>query len=587
MKIFRLLLLFISLHTFAYAQIPAPLFKCVNRDSLLWDIPNVTCGTVTNYQVWASRNRTGPYTVLATITNRSQKGYFHNNVEGGTWYYYMTTTANCAGQVARFSDTLDNEPIALNPALVVSVVDNRTVDIRWRRSPSSKVVGYIVYKQTASGLIPLPPTVLTPTPMTVANRESINYLDRTANPAAKVESYQVLAVDACGSTSLFDQSHSTIRLQAKQSKCDQTISLNWNLYKNWVNPISRHDIWVSVNGRPQYLFASVGAKDTAYVIRNVPDRDRYNIVVRAVQSITNIVSQSNDTTVVADIIQPVKTLIMKNATVNDKGQVEIVWRWNLTAKVDSVRILRGTSDSSYQEIRRFKPTYPLDDEGFFTDTSARTGNFTYYYKVETKDDCGARRISNHAKTFLLKINSLNVSRQNRLIWDAYTFPLGGVLGYQPNRIINNAVTPIGLPLDITSLEFLDAVSVDEPRVCYRVGANYKYTLPDGSSEEATSLSNTVCLDQFAKMWVPNAFTPNGKNPEFRPLIAFTNNISSFNLQIYDRWGSRLFQTLDTAQGWDGKHNGTDMPQGTYTYYIRLVQSNKEIVEKTGVLMLIR
>jgi gliding motility-associated-like protein len=587
MKIFRSLLFFISLHTFAYAQIPAPILKCVKGDTLRWDIPTVACGTVTNYLIWAARNPTGPYTVLATITNPNQNRYFHNNIEGGTWYYYMTTTANCAGQNPRFSDTLDNQPVPLNPVLVVSVVDNRTVDIRWRRSPSSKVVGYIVYKQTTSGLIPLPPTVLIPTPLTVASRDVINYLDRTANPAARTESYQVLAVDACGSTSLFEQSHNTIRLQAKQSKCDQTISLSWNLYKNWVNPIARHDIWVSVNGRAPYLFASAGAKDTAYVIRNVPDRDKYNIVVKAVQSITNIVSQSNDTTVVADIIQPVKTLIMKNATVNDKGQVEIVWRWNLTAKVDSVRILRGTSDSSYQEIRRFKPTYPLDDEAFFVDTSARTSDFTYYYKVETKDDCGARRISNHARTFLLKINSLNISRQNRLIWEAYTFPLGGVLGYQPNRIINNAVTPIGLPLDVTSLEFLDAVSVDEPRVCYRVGANYKYTLPDGSSEEATSLSNTVCLDQFSKIWMPNAFTPNGRNPEFRPLLAFTNNISSYNMQIYDRWGSRLFQTSDTAQGWDGKHNATDMPQGAYTYYIRLVQSNKEIVEKTGVLMLIR
>jgi gliding motility-associated-like protein len=585
MKIFRLLLFFIALHTFAYGQIPAPILKCVKRDTLLWDRPTVTCGTVTNYQIWSARNLTGPYTVLATITNPNQIRYFHNNIEGGTWYYYMSTTANCAGQTQRFSDTLDNEPLALNPVLVVSVVDNRTVDIRWRRSTSSKVVGYIVYKQTTSGLIPLSP--LPPLGLTVLNRDTIHFLDRTANPAARIENYQVLAVDACGSTSLFDQNHNTVRLQARQSKCDQTISLNWNLYKNWVNPISRHDIWVSVNGRPQYLFASVGARDTTYTIRNVPDRDRYNIVVRAVQSITNIVAQSNDTTVVADIIQPVKTLIMKNATVNDKGQVEIVWRWNLTAKVDSVRILRGTSDSSYQEIRRLKPTYPLDDEAFFIDTSARTSDLTYYYKVETKDDCGARRVSNHAKTFLLKINSLSTTRQNRLIWDVYSFPLGSTLGYQPNRIVNNAVTPIGLPLDVTSLEFLDAVSVDEPRVCYRVGANYKYTLPDGSSEEATSLSNTVCLDQFAKMWLPNAFTPNGKNPEFRPLIAFTDNISSYSLQIYDRWGSRLFQTLDTAQGWDGKRNGTDMPQGAYTYYIRLVQSNKEVVEKTGVVMLIR
>ena len=579
MKISHFLFFFLCLSTtIAHAQIPAPNLRCVKRDTLIWDIPTVACGAVTNYQIWFARNSFGPYSVLTTLTNRNQTRYFHNNVEGGTWYYYMTTTANCVGQTPRFSDTLDNELPALNPILVVSVVDNRTVNVRWRRNPSSKVVGYIVYKQTASGLIPI---------ANVANRDTVNFLDRTATPSVKIENYQVLAVDACGLTGNFDQSHNTIRLQAKQSKCAQTISLAWNLYKNWSNPTAKHDIWVGVNGRSPYLLASVGAADTAYTIRNVADRDRYNIVVRAVQAVTNIAAQSNDTTVVADIIQPVKTLFLKNATVNDKGQVEIVWRWNRSAKVDSVSILRGTTDGNYQEIRRFKPVYPIDDEAFYVDSTAKTGDSTYFYTVETKDDCGARRVSNYAKTLLLRVNSLAASRQNRLTWAAYVFPSGNTLGYQPNRIIGNATTPIGLPLDPNSTEFLDAVSVDEPRVCYRVGANYKYTLPDGSSEEAMSVSNRVCLDQFAKMWLPNAFTPNGRNPEFRPLLTFTYNIAVYSMQIFDRWGSRIFQTSDTSQGWDGKRGATDLPQGVYTYFIRLVQNNQEVVEKSGVVMLIR
>ncbi len=578
MKVFRLLLFFLSLQTIAFAQIPAPSLRCIKSGSLIWDVPIVACGAITNYQIWYSRNLTGPYTVLATITNTAQTSYLHNNLEGGTWYYYMTTTANCAGQTKRSSDTLDNDPPVLNPVLVVTVVDNRTVEVRWRRNPSSKVVGYKIYKQTPSGLIPI---------ANVANRDTIHYFDRTATPSVKIENYQVLAVDACGTTSLFDQNHNTIRLQAKQSKCDQTISLNWNLYKNWANPIAKHDIWVSINGRLPYLLASLGAADTAYTIRNVADKDMYNIVVRAVQNITNITSQSNDTTLLADIIQPVKILLMKNATVNDKGEVEIVWRWNRTAKIDSVRILRGTSDGNYQEIKRFKPISPLDDEAFYVDSTAKVGDSTYFYKVETKDDCGTRRTSNYATTLLLRVNSVASTRQNRLAWDTYAFPLGETLGYQPNRIINNATTPIGLPLDPNSREFLDAVSVDEPRVCYRVGANYKYLLPDGSSEEATSLSNRVCLDQFPKMWLPNAFTPGGRNPEFRPLLTFTENIASYNLQVYDRWGSRIFETSNPNQGWDGKHGATDLPQGAYTFFIRLVQSNLEVIERSGVVMMIR
>ncbi len=578
MKIFRLILVFLSIQTLAYAQIPAPNLLCIKRDTLIWTLPTVTCGAVTNYQIWYGRNLAGPYSVLATVTNLNQTRYFHNNTEGGTWYYYLTTTASCPGLTPLTSDTLDNDPPVLNPVLVATVIDNRTVEVRWRRNPSTKVTGYIVYKLTTSGLIPI---------ANVPNRDSLRYLDRTATPSLKSESYQVLAVDACGSTSLFDLSHNTIRLQAKQSKCEQSITLSWNRYKNWPNPIAKHEIWVGINGRNSYLFASVGATDSAYVIRNVPDRDRYNIFVKAVQSITNISSQSNDTTVVADIIQPVTTLLLKNATVNDKGQAEIVWRWNINAKIDSVRILRGTSDGDYREIRRYKPVYPIDDEAFFIDTTARTSDSTYFYKIETKDDCGAKRLSNYAATLLLRVNSVPLSRQNRLSWQTYVFPSGTTLGYQPNRIINNAMTPVGLPLDVSAQEFLDAVSVDEPRVCYRVGANYRYTLPDGSSEEAVSLSNRVCVEQFAKMYVPNAFTPGGKNPEFRPYFTFTENIASYSMQIYDRWGGRIFETTNPSQGWDGRRGATDLPQGTYTFFIRMIQNNQSVVERKGVVMLLR
>ena len=124
-------------------------------------------------------------------------------------------------------------------------------------------------------------------------------------------------------------------------------------------------------------------------------------------------------------------------------------------------------------------------------------------------------------------------------------------------------------------------------VCYRVGVNYRYTLPDGSSEEAVSLSNRVCIEQFAKMYVPNAFTPGGKNPEFRPFFTFTENIASYSMQIYDRWGGRIFETQNPSQGWDGKRGSTDLPQGAYTFFIRMIQNNQSVVEKSGVVILLR
>ncbi|MET0298749.1 MAG: gliding motility-associated C-terminal domain-containing protein, partial [Flavitalea sp.] len=64
---------------------------------------------------------------------------------------------------------------------------------------------------------------------------------------------------------------------------------------------------------------------------------------------------------------------------------------------------------------------------------------------------------------------------------------------------------------------------------------------------------------------PNAFTPNndGKNDVFRMINPGTPE--SFVLQIFNRWGQKVFEGRDPYKGWDGKI-GPNAPQtGTYLY----------------------
>jgi gliding motility-associated-like protein len=578
MKLFRLIFFFVLCQNVLSAQVPAPNFSCVRRDTLIWTVPSVGCGAINGYQIYAARNQQGPYQLLITITNANQTRYFHNNLEGGTWYYYIQTDANCGTLTKRSSDTLDNQPPSLNPVLVVSVVDNRSVDIRWRRNASPEVVGYIIYKLTNSGLIPI---------ANVASRDTIHYVDATATPSVKIETYQVLAVDACGNTSLFDKNQNSILMKATQSKCNQSITLKWNVYKNPTTALSKHEIWVGENGRNPSLVASVGALDTTYTLRNVTDRIRYNIFVRAIQSVSNISSRSSDTTILADIIQPVTTLLLKNASVNEKKQVEIVWLWNRNAKIDSFRILRsGDKDSAYTEIKKLKAPTVLDDEFYFVDTLVNPSLHSYFYKIETKDQCGIKRLSNFAMTpFLVAKGAAN--RRNLLTWAALQVPIGEATGYQVYRIVSNVPTPVGLPVDTSVFDFPDVVGTDEPRVCYRLGANFRYTLPDGSEEEGTSFSNTVCIDQFSTLWIPNAFAPSGKNVEFRPVFTYIETIKTYKMEIFDRWGSKLFESTDPIVGWDGRHGSQPMPQSTYTYIISAQQINGHSFSERGILMLVR
>jgi gliding motility-associated-like protein len=92
-----------------------------------------------------------------------------------------------------------------------------------------------------------------------------------------------------------------------------------------------------------------------------------------------------------------------------------------------------------------------------------------------------------------------------------------------------------------------------------------------------------------EMFIPNAFSPNGDgvNDIF---ISFLNNnsISHFTMEVYDRWGGRVFHSDDVNQGWDGKKNGHDCPGGVYVYKIVFfVDGTSGNQEKVGTVMVVR
>ncbi len=67
--------------------------------------------------------------------------------------------------------------------------------------------------------------------------------------------------------------------------------------------------------------------------------------------------------------------------------------------------------------------------------------------------------------------------------------------------------------------------------------------------------------------VPNAFTPNddGLNDYLYPLNAF--KADNLNFSVYNRWGNRMFRTIDWTQKWNGKIKGDPQPAGVYVWLL--------------------
>ena len=82
--------------------------------------------------------------------------------------------------------------------------------------------------------------------------------------------------------------------------------------------------------------------------------------------------------------------------------------------------------------------------------------------------------------------------------------------------------------------------------------------------------NQVIIENGPTFYIPDAFTPNGDglNDNFIPIgTDFIED--SYEIYIFDRWGSKVFESHDYNHQWDGKHykKGQELPDGVYSYII--------------------
>ena len=87
--------------------------------------------------------------------------------------------------------------------------------------------------------------------------------------------------------------------------------------------------------------------------------------------------------------------------------------------------------------------------------------------------------------------------------------------------------------------------------------------------------------------LPDAFTPNGDghNDLFRMK---TGDVpKAFSMAVFNRYGSKVFESRDINTGWDGTIGSNPAPTGAYVYIIVVTTSAGSEIKKQGTVMLIR
>ncbi len=130
-----------------------------------------------------------------------------------------------------------------------------------------------------------------------------------------------------------------------------------------------------------------------------------------------------------------------------------------------------------------------------------------------------------------------------------------------------------------------------PTHLYDTGTYHVYLIASNSTNrcmntpDSTGLLITV---ENCELSIPNTFSPNndGKNDFFNII---TDGYTNYHLLIFNRWGLKVFESIDTKLQWNGKVNNTggDCTDGTYYYIFTGIDFNKAPYADHGFITLIR
>ncbi|MFA6059114.1 MAG: gliding motility-associated C-terminal domain-containing protein [Taibaiella sp.] len=107
-----------------------------------------------------------------------------------------------------------------------------------------------------------------------------------------------------------------------------------------------------------------------------------------------------------------------------------------------------------------------------------------------------------------------------------------------------------------------------------------------TTEQGCEVKDSIDVLVKETVWdIPNAFAPAGNNSVFRPAIRGLATLKQF--VIFNRWGNKVYSSVDINSGWDGTFNGQPQPAGVYVYLIEGVTDKGSVLHKQGNVTLLR
>jgi hypothetical protein len=460
------------------------------------------------------------------------------------------------------------------------------VDVSWNRNSQEDTYGYIIFIFMDDVWTPVD---------TVYGIDNTTYSYTGTLSGIKPEDYRIAAFDSCFTalmpptyqTSALSEGHTTIFLTEEYDLCAKTIDLAWTPYKGFIEEVEKYDIFLSIDGAPFERIKTVTTGILKYTYNKVEYEKEHCFVVR-VTSVNGTTASSNKVCRFADPPSAPAFHYLAAASHTLGNEVELALYTDVTAAVAGYEIeVKSPYDSDFQSIMTFDvlPTSFMSfyDENVFPERGA------YQYRINLIDSCGRiGEVTNVATTSFLQVSTDHVSMKHTLSWSRYLGFNGAITAYNvyrgENGVFDDEPIATTLPGVRSYVDDVSEYTATQGQFCYRVEA---IEGPNSYGFNETAFSNTVCAIIDPLVYIPNAFIVHGENPVFLPIVSLYD-FSSYELNIYNRWGESIFYSVDANEGWDGTNQslGGFHQEGVYVYHLKIKDRDEKAYDFRGTVTLL-
>ena len=190
----------------------------------------------------------------------------------------------------------------------------------------------------------------------------------------------------------------------------------------------------------------------------------------------------------------------------------------------------------------------VNASGIFNQANAGLGTHTMTYTFVADNGC------TDSKTQTITVNPAPTAElgPDLLVLDGRTIKLSASVS---GNIVSYKWSP-STYLDKDDILFPETTPTDD----------VTYTLTVTTDKGCTASSN-VFIKVLKLPQVPNTFTPNGDGINDTWNVKYLGDYPGATVDIFNRYGVKLYQIVNYVSPWDGTKNGTELPVGTYYYVI--------------------